>query len=169
MIEKDFITYGIHIQKEKFEKIKNGRKSMLNKPDGGLWASSVHLDSWRVWCESEGFRESSLNTWTVFELKSDARILIIDSYEDLIKVQKKYSYQRSKLPIFCQENLIDFESIEKDGYDGVYLTENGNLECHNIRFEVIDDSFMTTTNLNSWDVESLVLFNLDHIEIKKTV
>jgi hypothetical protein len=105
----------------------------------------------------------------VFELKSDARILIINSYEDLIKVQKKYSYQRNKLPIFCQENLIDFESIERDGYDGVYLTENGNLECHNFRYEFIDDSFMTAPNLNSWDVESLVLFNLDHIEIKETV
>lgn len=165
MIEKDFITYGIHIQKDKFKKIEMKHKSLLNKPDGGLWASCVYLDSWRMWCESENFRVSRLDTWTKFELRPDARILIINSYEDLIRIQEKYPYQSSELPL---GKLIDFESIEKDGFDGVYLTENGNLECHDFRYEFTDDSFMTAPNLNSWDVESLVLFNLDHIEIKET-
>lgn len=33
-MKKEFITYGIIIDPEKFERIKNGRKMYMNKPDG---------------------------------------------------------------------------------------------------------------------------------------
>lgn len=156
-MEKNFITYGIHIDPSKFNRIKMDRMKYVNKPDGGLWASREDLDSWRKWCESEGFREGKLNTWTKFELKDDANILIIDSIKDLRKIQNKFP-----LPNPYHEKLIDFKKIESSGYDGVYLTEVGNLQCH-----LPMDSEFFGINLYAWDVESLVLFNLDHVIVKE--
>ena len=156
-MEKKFITYGIHIDPSKFDGIKMERMMYVNKPDGGLWASREDLDSWRKWCELEGFRTDRLKTWTKFELEDDANILIINSIKDLRKIQDKFP-----LPNPYHVKLIDFKKIESSGYDGVYLTEVGNLQCH---LPMDPESF--ELDLNAWDVESLVLFNLDHIIVKE--
>lgn len=156
-MEKNFITYGIHIDPSKFNRIRMGRMMFANKPDGGLWASREDLDSWKIWCESNGFRENKLNTWTKFELGDDANILVIDSIKDLRKIQNIYPLSN---PFHMK--LIDFKKIEFSGYDGVYLTEVGNLQCH-----LPMDPSLFGLDLNAWDVESLVLFNLDHITVKE--
>ena len=90
-MEREFITYGIHIDPEKFNRISNGRHMYLNKPSGGLWCSPVNSNyGWKDWCNGEGYNVGSLKTWTKFKLKETANILVIDSLVDLVRISKKY-------------------------------------------------------------------------------
>ena len=156
---KEFITYGIHIDPEKFNRISNGRRMYINKPSGGLWCSPVNSkQGWKDWCIGEDYNVSSLKTWTKFKLKETANILIIDSLADLVRVSKKYPLIPPHPITFGR--LINFEDIEKEGYDGVLLTERGNSQCHLTGINI---------DLNSWDCESMILFNLEHIEIEEMV
>lgn len=158
-MEREFITYGIHIDPEKFNRISNGRHMYLNKPSGGLWCSPVNSNySWKDWCNGEGYNVGSLKTWTKFKLKETANILVIDSLVDLVRISKKYPLIPPHPITF--DRLINFEDIEKDGYDGVLLTECGNSQCHLTGISI---------DLNAWDCESMVLFNLEHIEIEEMV
>jgi len=158
-MEREFITYGIHIDPEKFNRISNGRHMYLNKPSGGLWCSPVNsICSWKDWCIGENYNVDSLKTWTKFKLKETANILVIDSLVDLVRVSKKYPLIPPRPITF--DRLINFEDIEKDGYDGVLLTECGNSQCHLTEISI---------DLNAWDCESMVLFNLEHIEIEEMV
>jgi hypothetical protein len=77
---------------------------------------------------------------------------------DLVRISKKYPLIPSRPITF--DRLINFEDIEKDGYDGVLLTECGNCQCHLTGISI---------DLNAWDCESMVLFNLEHIEIEEMV
>lgn len=52
-------------------------------------------------------------------------------------------------------------------FDGIYLTEEGAKEL--INNNIIDYTKERTNNLNSWGVESLLLFNCDCIEKQKEV
>jgi hypothetical protein len=157
-MEREFITYGIHIDPEKFNRISNERP-YLNKPSGGLWCSPVNSNcSWKDWCTGEDFNVGSLKTWTKFKLKETANILVIDSLVDLVRISKKYPLIHPHPITF--DKLINFKDIEKDGYDGVLLTERGNCQCHLTGIGI---------DLNAWDCESMVLFNLEHIEIEEMV
>ena len=157
-MQKEFISYGIHIDPFKFNRISRSELYYVNKPAGGLWCSPVDSDfGWKDWCLCEGFRENRLNSWTKFELKDSAKILVIDSLQDLEEVFDKYPL------VIRGETCLDFQAIERDGYDGVFLTDHGNSECHFPRFSKFG------IDLNSWDCESMVLFNLDHIEIEEIV
>lgn len=164
-MKKEFITYGIIIDPEKFERIKNGRRMYMNKPDGGLWTSSTDSEwGWKDWCESENFNVSRLNSYTKFNLKDTAKILVIDSLEDFYNICDKYTLKLHgslELAMCMIGKLLDFEAIEADGYDGVLLTEMGNSQCH-LPMSLAKPGY---SDLNAWDCETLLLFNLDHIEI----
>lgn len=152
---EEFITYGIIFKKEKFNRIRNC--GFLNKPKGGLWCSPVKCEySWRRWCENEDFHTERLSTYTRFRLKEGSKIYEIRTLEDWDKLIKNYSYQPEKeiIPDWC----IDFESLEKAGYQG----------CRAIGDIVMDlryDGRGTMTGLNAWDCESMVIFDYSIIEI----
>lgn len=152
-MDKEFITYGFIIEPEKFNEPKNGRNFMINKPDGGLWASPVDSkDSWKDWCLAKNFRNPrSFGTYTKFKLKETSKIYTIDCREDFVRLLKLYG---RKVPVL-DEYFIDWEKVSRK-YDGVYLTYDGNIECHHYGFGI---------DLNAWDVESIVVLRLDCIEI----
>lgn len=161
MKDRVFITYGFHVDKEKFKPISpENKRYLMNKPDGGLWASPVDSEwGWKDWCEAEDFRTESFEVWTKWKLKDPSKILIIDSYEDFEKLMDKYG---SCNKIFTSMYFLDFWKIKEDGWDGILLTDKGNTECH---FPYQENYKGTNINLNSWDCESIVVWEWDQIKV----
>ena len=97
-------------------------------------------------------------------MKDTAKILVIDSLEEFYNICDKYTLKihgSLELAMLMMGKLLDFEAIEKDGYDGILLTDRGNIQCH-LPLNLARPGY---SDLNAWDVETLLLFNLDHIEI----
>lgn len=141
-----FLTIGIeNIDKNKFVAPKN--RDFI-KPAGGLWASPYTPDEeyssvWHEWCDF------NMPGWikeygVVFELKSDTKILVIDSLEDLKNCCTKYGINTSL------GKVLDFEKIAIN-YDCIFLTTNGEIST---RYE-------HEYSLYGWDVESLLVLNID--------
>lgn len=147
--KKNWITYGIHYDPEKFNKISENEVSTLNKPmTGGLWCSPVDSScSWKRWCEGEYFRVESLKFGTKFNITPDAKILKIDSLCNYYQVKKTYGEFNNEY----RRVFINFSKISKI-YDAVYLTESG---FHDTRW--LDDLYDMGTY--SWDCESMVILN----------
>lgn len=132
-----------------------------NKPDGGLWLSPRlgERSTWIDFMERDSwspYDSPQLVTQTV-KLKSDARILQIDSYDDYAQILSAYLHMPegalTNLGMFSQ--LFDFERLAQD-WDGIYLTEEGQYATR----------FSPTVNgpsLYGWDLESLLLFNSECI------
>lgn len=119
---------------------------MRNKPFGGLWASPVDSKlSWKKWCEDEKFHLEKLQVPFMFKISRDAKIYVIDDFEDLKKVSlKKSAYIKNML-------YIDYKLLEILGFDGIFVTANAasSLKCLPLPYE----------GLGSWDCESICIFN----------
>ena len=108
-----------------------------------------------------------------FALEEWTNLLVIDSYQDLINVAKKYQLTKgmlkdlvdyetytaiSRLSIVEKEKgMINWRAIAKD-YDAVLATHKAvktSSAC----------SYWHSTNLYSWDTASLVVFHKDAINI----
>lgn len=141
-----FLTIGIDsIDKNKFVNVKNEN---FVKPAGGLWASPYtpneeYQSSWHEWC-NYNMPEWIKDYGVVFELKFQTKILIIDTIEDVNKTFESYGINN--------DSVLDFEKISKD-YDCIYLTQRGeNITRFNRKY-----------SLYGWDVESLLVLNIDCI------
>lgn len=121
---------------------------MHNKPYGGLWASPVDSElSWKKWCNDNGFHLEKLQVPFMFKISRDAKIYVIDDFEDLKKVAlKRSAYIKNFL-------YIDYKLLEQLGFDGIFVTANAasSLKCLPYPYEGID----------SWDCESICIFNKD--------
>ena len=157
-MKTEFIHYGHIIDLKKFEEITDHPELWyLNKPKGGLWCSPVDSNwGWKDWCKAEDFCTGKLKTWTKFKLKPGTKILIIDSIDDLVEVVEKYN--KTVPTLSGIEKVLCFKKIKEDGYRGIYLTEKGNDECHLPWNPYVP-------NLNTWDCECMILFDLNCIEI----
>lgn len=116
------------------------------KPKGGLWTSPVNSDwGWKQWCESNEFRLESLQYSYKLELLDNARLLIIDSLDDLLRLPF-----RNDLPIhqIISSKYLDFELLKKS-YDAIWLTKKGQGETHLSR----------PINLYGWDCECVLIMN----------
>jgi len=132
------------------------------KPDGGLWASEFIDDSsdWINWLiyendvfESNSHLKEMANPCSIiFTLKDNAKIYIIDSYNDFLNIVEKYKIVYENIRI--NHEFVNFEEMSKD-YDGIKLTKAG---CNNT------SSIFLNPNLNGWDCESILLFNLECID-----
>jgi hypothetical protein len=153
----ELITYGIIVDRARFEPIKNGLYSFfLNKPMGGLWTTPTTAKfGWKEWCIAADYHVERLNTWTRLELKRDDTLYIIDSLDKLVDTIDKYPFIESSWTGGLGK-FIDFEKIVGAGYDGIYLTEEGLKDC---------DFYVPIAGgyygLNTWDCETVLLFNLD--------
>jgi hypothetical protein len=117
-------------------KIKPIRNQDLVKPIGGLWTSPVDsLFGWKDWCKGADFREC--NEYNSFKLgiNKDAKICIIDSHDDLIKLLNNSEY-------------LDFEYLSLN-YDAIHLTKKGQEKTHMTRHY----------NLYGWNCESILIMN----------
>lgn len=151
--DREFIVYGKTIDERRFVKPHNGYNQFINKPDGGLWASPTNSRwGWRDWCLSENY-PINLDVWTRFRLVPKARILEIHCLDHLRKVFGRYGRRHPLL----REVVLDWNLLRAH-YDGVFLSEQGNNECH-LPLE------LGAPDLNGWDCESLLVLDLSKIVV----
>ena len=162
LLAGEFITFGFHVDKAKINPISDEVWPGLEKPKGGLWASPVDsIFGWKDWCEGEDFHTDRLKTWTKFKISPEAKILVINSYDDLVEVARKYSERRFDLSPYDSDRVLKFVKMQEDGYSGVFLTYRGHRENHLIW----DRRSPVCCGLNTWDCESIILFDPEVIEI----
>ena len=138
----------------------------FTKPSGGLWASPLalhnnYVSDWHECSEMMGFTIPP--EACVFEFKKDARVFIIDSQPDLMKLfQIVGDYTPVELDFeLTRMKTLDFEKASKL-YDVIYLTERGQLTT---RLPIENPSY----NLYGWDCESCVVLNFDVIAKQRPV
>ena len=153
----DFLTYGCgeHYEPERFKPVSNG--SMSNKPMGGLWASPVDAEyGWRYWCRAEDFHQENLKEAFRFSLRPEARVLVIDSKEDLNNLPGRFFLKDVGLSssIYSNRASIDFERISQE-YDAIFLTEKGEEETR----DWYDEDGFPQRDLCTWDCETLLVLN----------
>ena len=136
-----YIHYGhTKFDKSMFNKIKNVDCS--TKPKGGLWASDVEAEhGWKDWCEAEEFRDCKEENSFSFVLSDNAKVLYIDSIDDLKvlpKIDEKFGMN------FSSWILLDFEKLAET-YDAVEVS--------------ISSDFDLYYQLYGWDCDSIVIMN----------
>lgn len=167
MQKKQYITIGNPIiSKDIFRNILRPLDNFSFKPTGGLWASEFisnfnKISPWYDYLKEAKsiatymLQYKDLKLASIFTLKENANILIIDSVNQILELSKKYpSYHH----ILTNNNniIFDFEEISRK-YDGIYLNYNNLL-------------YQTTINtFDSWNVNTLLIFNLDCIKEYQTV
>ena len=160
--ENTYITYGFPVSLDLFKRLSNDMY-YINKPRGGLWGSPTNSDfGWKDWCESEDFVRNGFDIYTIWKLKPNANILVIDSPDDLRKILDHYGFTDDN-GYMQKKYFIDYLKIVKDGYDGVFLTDKGNRGCHS--YVDYKDGY---SDLNTWDCESIVVWNPSVVEIVET-
>lgn len=118
---------------------------MRNKPSGGVWASPLtSKNGWADWCNSNEFRLKTLSKHFIFSLKPNAKIYVIDDFEDLKQISTVPNYQ-------LQQKSINFDSLVKNGYDGIFVTANAASKLRYVG--------KVYAGLDTWDVESICVFN----------
>lgn len=148
--DKIFIHQGSDIIDETI-RIKPREFRRMSKPDFGFWVAPEiegYVSTWDKWCQDEDYCLPHRDNDKIIKMKikPSARILIIDSYEDLEKVFHEYPLAE------CHQ--LDWVKISEN-YDAVYLTEEGQYSTR----------MTTPLNLYGWDLESAVIFNYDVIQI----
>lgn len=126
---------------DKFNPIKN---TTWVKPDGGLWSSPVDSKyGWKEWCIDENFRVKSLKQYFILELNKNAKILTIETEDDLYSQLKWITYEK---PFGDAPN---FEDLITQGFDAIHLTADGQWNTR----------LTHPRNLYGWDCETVLILN----------
>lgn len=147
-----FISYGTNkYEKDKFVPIylNSPFAQINNKPHGGLWGSPVDsTNGWGDWAYKNEFHLHTLGEHFLFRIKNWKKIYIIDDIEDLKAISTK-------------KNFMGFKSIDINRliskYDGIYATSKAVTTLKNIEKTGYQ-------GLDTWDVESICVFNPSQIE-----
>lgn len=141
---------------------KSNITTCINKPNAGLWASPVNSNwGWKDWCESEQFYKNDFSKYFVFKLKPNAKILTIRSLEDWDMILNEVFKDRDGYNIL--ENLfLNIDTNERDMiwdyiskfYDAILVIMDDNYDEMHMSFE-----------FNSWDCDSIVVFNPEVVNI----
>ncbi|SDY86281.1 hypothetical protein [Thermoactinomyces sp. DSM 45892] len=127
------------------------RNTYRYKPKNALWSSSWidGSSAWVEWCQLEDFGIPEDGVWSgyIIQARPNANIIQIDSFKDLEKLHSKYSIIYSADSFFL--GTLDFESMRKNGIDGIHLTANGEYATR-----------YTKTGLYGWDCESTCWLSL---------
>lgn len=162
MNNKKYIMVGAPIiSKEIFRNILRPLDNYNFIPNGGFWASdyidAAEVSAWNKYLHQISELEEVKDTTqsTIFTLKDDAKILTIETIEDILSLSKKYPSYHHTLgyidDIDERKISFDFEMLSKD-YDGIYVNYK-NITREN-----------KTLIFNEWVVNTLLLFNLDCIK-----
>lgn len=124
----------------------------LNKPQLALWAcpytnNQQFKSDWEEYCVKNNIKHK-VSEYTLFRLKSNSRILVINSFSDLVNLDDKYIDKELISNSKITKNILNIKNIEDD-FDGLFITKNGLSECSNIFYD--------------WEVPSLALFSSDVI------
>jgi len=137
------IHYGsLKYNEDLFKPITN--RASRNKPNGGLWTSPIDSHhSWNEWTIDNDFMKS--NMFFTVTLKNHARILRVDSKEDL----KDFTWIETEYMPY-----IDFECL-LPYYDAIWLTSEGEWDTRLCDFE---------KSLYGWDCECVLVLNKDILQ-----
>lgn len=174
----NLITLGIGtIDPEKFRKIKN--RKFFNKPLGGLWCSpEIGEYTWKDFVESENYKKDYyFSNLVLLTLKKSSKIYKINGIKDFMDCINQYPFSANSdilienyddkylNDIFDIRYLIDYEELSKN-YDAIWITMNALIELENEffnkRIEIGEKPCFNP--LHGWDVETVLLFNLNCIE-----
>lgn len=167
MNEKIYITIGTPtISKDIFRNILRPLNNYNFKPTGGLWASEYNLPYARIcpWFDYLLDAKSlvlyisehrDLSTASMFTLKEDANILVINDISQILTLAAKYPSYHHLLNYYNEINeeatIFDMEEIAKI-YDGIYVD-----------YQKLIISGKTKV-FDSFSINTLLLFNLDCIK-----
>lgn len=168
MQNKTFIMIGAPIiSKDIFRTILRPLNNYGFKPEGGLWASEYknniyNISNWLTYLTYEARSIAAykdINNSVIFTLNKNAKILTINTAEQVLKLATIYPSLHQQLGYFSdikpKNTIFDFEEIKND-YDGIYI------DCNYFNNQFETDVFDTVK------VSSLLLFNLDCIKEYKT-
>jgi hypothetical protein len=119
-----------------------------DKPSG-FWVSVDGEDDWPSWCRSEGFRTDSLEYAHTVTLKSDAHILHLYRFSDLLQFTAEYV---SDIGVKDYTGAIDWGRVAQK-YDGIIIAPY----CWEARLDE------RTGWYYGWDCASGCIWNLDAI------
>ena len=167
-MKKQYVTIGTPaISKNIFRNILRPANNFSFKPSGGLWAcdySEFILSSWYYYLvnKNPGLQcIKNAETGVIFTLKNSANILNLNNGKQIIDLAEKYPSYHHLLgyhkELNSKEKIFDFEEISRI-YDGIYV------DYYNISFS--KDSVET---FKSWELNTLLLFNLDCIDSYKKI
>jgi hypothetical protein len=145
-----YIHYGAsEFSQNRFEEIKN--IAGFSKPLGGLWASPILSKlSWKSFCESNAFRQEALKKCFLFQLKKASRVLYVTQTKDLGCMPKQNTC------LFGKNHLdIDYEALIEENVDAIRV-DVSRLTWDKPKGELI-------SLVRGWDVDSLLLLNVDCI------
>lgn len=122
-------------------------------------------------------RKSAEKHCSLFSLKKDNRVIVLnncDDYKNLLNIFSigntiRYSHPEYESESHKYDSVLDFETMSNFLIDGIYLTESGcevlaNKTWNDYGWVYTDSEKILDAPLRSWDVESLLLFNLDVID-----
>ena len=153
-----YITYGItkeDFSKERFHK--NFRGTLPCKPLYGLWASRADAKyGWKDWCADSGFKKCNDSNKMEFTLTENTKILEVHCEEDILPyIIYPYPWLNG-CPARTYTDIMDrinFDKLKNEGYSGLELF-------------ISDDYFRLHTGVfNSWDCDSIVVWNFDAIKV----
>ena len=130
MSKQKYIMIGTKtISKEIFRNVLRPIDNMNFLPNGGFWSceyNDLYISDWfKHLIQTEYLIEyKDINSALIFTLKDNAKILTINSYEDLQSVISRYPSYHHRLN-FCEEitdyqESINYELLSKD-YDGIFV------------------------------------------------
>lgn len=146
-------TVYIHYGDDQFRTMNPiANRSYFTKPRGGLWASRENDPeqeerglTWRRWCEKEEFRLDQFDRYFLFKLKEGAKVLELDSVEQLENLPKLAPYNKNDEWSECR---LDFEKLAKE-YDAIEVSKIWRLYWA----------------LYGWDCDSILIMNPDIVDI----
>lgn len=131
---KKYIHYGCKsFQRERFMPVRNRERGFITKPYGGFYF------------------EADLTQFFTFTLSKKARVLKIESFNDLAGLP------RTSVEPFEDEVYLDFESLAKR-WDAIGVTfyRGGLLQRSHKSYDLVNA-------LRFWDCDSLLVLNPDVI------
>lgn len=168
LLDRNWLSINkVDIMPECFLKPNNRNVDLSNKPYNGLWASTYLVDGdvksdWHRFL-LDNMRENIQTDAIIFKLKENVNICIINSYDTLAKVTEKYKLNKEdneelnvlmKSEFYINKSFIDYEKLSED-YDGLYVSKQAIIETKHP---------FAKYSLNTWDVETLLLGNLECID-----
>lgn len=163
-MKKQYVTVGAEtISSNYFRNILRPLDNYRFKPTGGLWASEFSTYSISEWYEYIIYNcqymqiYKNINTASIFTLKDTAKILKIDSCEQINALAEKYPSYHHILglyePLPPNSTIFDFEELSKY-YDGIDLNYF---------------SICKMKTFKDWSINTLLLFNLNCIESYQSI
>lgn len=135
------------------------------KPWGGMWTSTFtdypEYSDWWNWCNEQNFYTVQGKSASLYicHVRPTARILHINSIEDIKNAHMRYELSPMKLP-GINLKTFDYESMSKD-YDALHLSRRGYSEARNMLFD--EEGYFWL--FAGWDCESTCWLNMRFLSV----